>query len=331
MISNPAISVIIPVFNVETYIERCVASIAAQSFRDFEVIFVDDCSPDRSMEVLYAALDRFHIDRVKFIAHDKNMGLAVSRVDGLNASKGSYIIQVDSDDYVHPQYLEKLYEAALSQDADMVICDFYEFDDNEIIEKKQYIPKGRSELVYGFLSGEVFNSVWTKLVKKSLLYDNEIFQIPGLNYLEDKSVAFRMAFFATKVVHVKEPLYYYNISNPNAITRSAKLKMIPQACELLKLIDNFFANHEADRVIIKGIHICRALIYGMIVMHGTPEQYHTFLPAIGAFKLSEVLCAKTIPIHYKLFLICHRYHLNAIVLAIRSCYRNYMKLRYNSK
>lgn len=323
MPASPAISVIIPIYNVENYIERCVASIASQTFRDFEVIFVDDCSPDASMEVLHAVLGKSSIKNFKIVKHDTNQGLAVSRVDGLKAAQGHYVIHVDSDDYVHPRYLEKLYEAAIGSDADMVMCDFYEFTLHDVVEKKRHLPEQRNELVKGLLTGEVANSVWTKLVKRSLIFDHEIFQIPGLNYLEDKSVSFRIAYFANKVVHIAEPLYYYNIANPSAITRSSKQGMINQAMMLLKLIDQFFACHDHDEIIDRGIHVCRALIAGMVIMHGTKEQIESCMPAIGEFTASEVLEAKTIPTHYKLFILCQKYHLTCISSVIRSCYRSY--------
>ena len=319
--STPAVSVIVPVYNVENFIERCVASIAAQTFRDFEAIFVDDCSPDNSMDALHRALELTPITNVKIVRHEANQGLAQTRVDGINAAQGSYIIHVDSDDYVHPDYLELLYKAAIQHDADLVICDFAECHQHEIIDRSQVIPEKSNELVRSLLTGEVFNSVCTKLVKKNLLVKHDIFQIQGLNYLEDKSVSFRVAYFAKKVVHVAQPLYFYDVSNPTALTRLAKQEMIPQAMKLLKLIDSFFAVHPADDTITSGIHVCRALIEGMIVMHGNKSQRHEYLPEIGPFKLCEALKATTLPWHYKVFVFCNKSHLHFLSAFLRLCYK----------
>ena len=118
----PKISVIVPVYKAEKYIRRCVDSILAQTFTDFELLLVDDGSPDNSGAICdeYAARD----SRVK-VFHKENGGVSSARQMGLDNSLGEYVIHADPDDWVEPDMLQELYSEAQQSGADMVICDFY--------------------------------------------------------------------------------------------------------------------------------------------------------------------------------------------------------------
>ena len=118
MAENPAVSVIVPMYKVEQYIKLCVDSILNQTFRDFEIILVDDASPDNCFELcqkLYGGNDK-----VKFIRHEKNCGLGITRNTGIKNARGKYVYFVDSDDFILPQALEKFYNAAEKNNAQVV-------------------------------------------------------------------------------------------------------------------------------------------------------------------------------------------------------------------
>ena len=117
----PSISIIVPVYKAEPYLHRCVDSLLAQTFTDFEVLLIDDGSPDRSGEICddYARKDA----RVR-VFHQENGGVSVARQRGLDEALGEYTIHADPDDWVEPDMLEALYRKAKEDDADMVICDF---------------------------------------------------------------------------------------------------------------------------------------------------------------------------------------------------------------
>lgn len=122
------VSVVVPVYKAEAYIERCARSLMEQTLDEAEFIFVDDCSPDRSIEVLERVLANFprRREQVKIIRHTENHGVSLSRQDGLDAATGDYVIHADPDDWVESEMLERLYSVAKAEDADMVICDFYQ-------------------------------------------------------------------------------------------------------------------------------------------------------------------------------------------------------------
>ena len=115
------ISIIVPVYNVEKYLSRCLDSILVQTYRDFELILVDDGSTDRSGAICdeYASRD----ERIKLI-RQSNQGLSVARNVGLDAARGDYIGFVDSDDYIHPETYQILLDALLKYDADLSVCGF---------------------------------------------------------------------------------------------------------------------------------------------------------------------------------------------------------------
>ena len=156
------ISVVIPVYKVENYIERCVRSLMEQTFQDVEFLFVDDASPDRSMEIVRQITSSYKRN-VRFLKHDENRGLPSARNTGLRAAEGEYIYHCDSDDWLEPTMLEKMAGAAMAKDADFVYCDFY----LSFAGSERYMPTPDYEssieaLEKGFLAGQMNYHVWNK-------------------------------------------------------------------------------------------------------------------------------------------------------------------------
>ena len=121
------VSVIIPVYNVASYIERCARSLFGQTLREMEFIFVDDSSPDRSIQIVREVLKEFphRVHQVKFLRNEQNKGLPAARINGLRVATGEYVYRCDSDDYLEPDVLETMYRAAKANDADIVWCDWF--------------------------------------------------------------------------------------------------------------------------------------------------------------------------------------------------------------
>lgn len=164
------ISIIVPVYNVEPYLEQCIDSILNQSFRDFELILVDDGSPDRCGEICdrYAAAD----DRIRVI-HQKNGGVSAARNAGMEVSKGKYIVFVDSDDMVHPLYLEHLYKAIQKHNADISMCWFSRFeknptyDENQAYAEKRILSGREACSLIGAPHDRVSTAPWMKMCRSA--------------------------------------------------------------------------------------------------------------------------------------------------------------------
>lgn len=213
------VSVVIPVFRVEKYIERCVRALMEQTLEDVEFLFVDDASPDGSMEIVKRVVAEYN-RTVRFLVHERNKGLPAARNTGLEAATGEYIYHCDSDDWPECTLLEKLVTAAEKADADFVYCEFFlSFSDKERYMSQTSYTDSMEMLEKGFLAGMTKYNVWNKLVRRKLYIDNGLCFPDGHTNGEDLLMvkAIRMA---NKVAYVPEALYHYNRTNENAITKT---------------------------------------------------------------------------------------------------------------
>lgn len=157
-------SIIVPVYNVEKYLDKCLASILRQTFKNFECIIIDDGSPDNSN----AIIDKYvKLDQCFKVIHQKNMGLSAARNAGLDIAKGEYVVFVDSDDYIADDYLEKFALKIADTDADIVICGFIEAYKD--YEKNKVFAAESTEVIKQNILADVWPSyVWNKCYKKDL-------------------------------------------------------------------------------------------------------------------------------------------------------------------
>ncbi len=237
------ISVIIPVYKVEKYLRECVDCILMQSYTDFELILVDDGSPDRCGEICeeYSRRD----GRVRVI-HQENQGLSGARNTGMEAANGDYITFVDSDDRVSPQYLSVLYKALTDTDADISVCRALTFADGETprakpdhIKKKVCSGKKACVMLYDGRA-EVTVQACGKLYRTKLIGDTR-FPLGRLH--EDQAFTPLIFYRAGKVAAVDAELYYYRERN-DSITRN--LFTIKRYDDLWA-IDNCIAFFEAEQ------------------------------------------------------------------------------------
>lgn len=217
----PAISIICPVYNAEKYIRKCLDSVLVQTFTDFELLLVDDGSPDGSSVICdeYAEKD----SRVR-VFHKENGGVASARQMGLDNAIGEYTIHVDPDDWVEPNMLEELYAKAKEVEADMVICDYW-------INYKRYeryqISGQRRENSMLYLKDIIckyHGSLCNKLIKRSCFYQpKQIDFIPSQNLFEDLIVCAKILVTPRRVVYLNKAFYHYAQVNPDSYTRSKKM------------------------------------------------------------------------------------------------------------
>lgn len=204
-------SVIVPVYNVEKYLDKCLASILGQTFKDYECIIVDDGSPDNSNTIIdnYVKKDqRFNV------IHQKNMGISAARNAGLDIAKGDYITFIDSDDYIANDYLEKFASKITSTDADIVICGFIEVY-AEYIKEVSSKSENTDEIKKNILADVLHAYPWNKCYKKDLFQN---IRFPVNKIFEDLLTIPEVCLNAQKIVCIPEKLYYYNRQNLNSIT-----------------------------------------------------------------------------------------------------------------
>lgn len=218
---TPTVSVIVPVFRVAPFIERCVRSLMNQTLRNVEFIFVDDASPDDSMHIVRRIIAEYDRD-VKILHHDQNRGLPSARNTGLEVASGIYIYHCDSDDWLEEDMIEKMVNSAIENSSDFVYCDFYlSFTDKERYMAQPHFTAKFDALQKGVMTGKMKHNVWNKLIKRQLYVDNGI-KSPEKHCKggEDYMIV-KLLRMAESVSHVPEALYHYNRTNVNAITKKS--------------------------------------------------------------------------------------------------------------
>ena len=215
------VSVIVPIYKVEPFIDRCARSLMGQTLMDVEYIFVDDASPDSSIAELRKIIAKYpeRSNQVKVLTHAENKGLPVARNTGLAVAQGEYIFHCDSDDFVESDMLEQLYHMATEMDADIVWCDWWlSFAKNERYMKQPEYGTPIDALK-GMLSGVMKFNVWNKLVKRKLYTDSNITFPAGYGMGEDMTMM-RLFARASKVVYLPKAFYHYVQLNTGAFSKT---------------------------------------------------------------------------------------------------------------
>ena len=208
----PAVSIVIPVYNIGKYLEKCLDSVVAQTFPDIEIIVVNDGSTDNSPEIIARYADK---DSRIVVIDKSNEGLAYARKSGIEAARGTYIYHLDGDDYLELDAIELLYRKAKEEDADMVV---FPFSLDYVDEKKKRSSRpapGVYDSVSFFQSMAFCRNYWSvcSYLHKRSLYAEVHFE-KGLNYGEDAYLASQLTYFANKIVVLEShPLLHYVIRN----------------------------------------------------------------------------------------------------------------------
>ncbi len=218
------ISIIIPVYNVERFLNRCVESVLSQSYQNLEVILVDDGSPDNSGPMCDRWAEKDH--RIRVI-HKENGGISDARNSGIDMACGEYLVFIDSDDYIAPDMVQKLYNSLKGNDADISICNFLYIDENGIpLPSKNRFSPLKNETITGLEAikresdyhhkGWYYLFAWNKLYKKELF--SEI-RYPKGKLCEDDFIAHKLFQKCGRVSCITDVGYYYT-QRPNSILHS---------------------------------------------------------------------------------------------------------------
>ncbi len=215
------ISVIIPIYNVEKYLTKCIESVINQTYKNLEIILVNDGSTDNSKEIIdkYSSID----SRIKVI-NKKNGGLSDARNVGIELAKGEYITFLDSDDWIELNMYEKLYKYIKQENADIVQCSYQKVYDEEVNNQKNKeevnIMSGEKSL---YNLGEKTVVVWNKIYKRELFND---IRFPKGKYHEDEFTIYKVLYKANKIVDLNLPLVYYRQREDSIMNSKFNLKRL---------------------------------------------------------------------------------------------------------
>ena len=227
MNNSPQVSILVPVYNVEKYIERCARSLFEQTYENLEYIFVDDGSTDESIAILQKVMEDYPERKrnTKVIHHSQNKGLKAARNTAVDASNGSFVCHVDSDDWLERNAIELLVNKQLETDADIVTGNTC-LDDTYHIKNKQYLnggwPLDRDSLLKGVLTRTVTAVLWLRLIRKSLYTEFGIRASEEENGAEDYEVFPRLVYYSKKVAGIDAFTYHYNWDNTRSITNKTE-------------------------------------------------------------------------------------------------------------
>ena len=246
---SPEISIIVPVYKVEKYLNECIDSILAQTFTDFELILVDDGSPDNCPALCDAAAEKD--SRVRVI-HQQNKGLSGARNAGIDVARGNWLGFVDSDDMIDPTFCEKMLHAAVQAGAEMAVCNILRMKENKALDSYQeHCLKdevlSREEIVHR-IQLSPFYMVMTRLCRREVF---EKIRFPeGKNY-EDAFTAPEILEWVNKAACVAEPLYQYRLRSGS----------IMHAAVTLKNLEEVYANYALFQYTMK-YHVFQARAVG---------------------------------------------------------------------
>lgn len=209
-------SIIMPVYNASSYIVQSVSQILSQQLYDIELLLVDDGSTDESASICdaYAAKD----DRIK-VLHEAHHGVAHSRQVGLEAAKGVYILYVDADDQVEPDMIADMYQEAVTQKADLVICDYRELThEGEVYRKQEPTALDGVTVLEDILDGKLYGALWNKMMRREWLLQTKTSFPLELTMREDLIFLSQCLPYASKIAYIPKAFYGYERRNASALT-----------------------------------------------------------------------------------------------------------------
>lgn len=318
-------SVIVPIYKVEQYVRKCIESILAQTYRKFELILVDDGSPDNCPAICeeYAKKDA----RIRVI-HKRNQGLVAARNTGIEAATGEYICYVDGDDWVSPKLLETIWNKAICKHApDMVVFSAVKQFDNHQEEIPQAVPEGLyskeqlkkeiyPHMMYDsrkpFCTGLIFPVAWNKIFKTKIL-KKYYCKDTRIRMGEDNAFVFECLYRSNKVYFCKDILYFYNQLNGESMVHSYDCNRFANNKLLTKYIESQIGGE--DKIIDEQINAFKAYWLIMAVFHEVKSKQ----PLVKAAKhiktelrrnaTVEGISLKGIPQNAKLFIVLLKLHL----------------------
>lgn len=243
----PKISVIVPIYNRENYLEKCLQSIISQDFRDIEIICINDGSVDKSLKILEKYKKK---DERIIILNQKNNGVSSARNNGIKKAKGKYILCIDSDDWIEQGYFREIYNRAERDNLDITISDIIfdynnkslkiiqdlKISDLEVMDSFEYIKKLFTE---NFLA---YN--WNKLIKREILINNNIFYNENMKLFEDADLLLRVIKFSSKIGKLNKAYYHYIFGEQNGSCNQLKLYHLQNTIDFFYKAIEIYSNDD---------------------------------------------------------------------------------------
>lgn len=311
----PKISVIVPIYKTEKYIERCAVSLFEQTLGNIEFLFIDDCSPDNSLELLSRIIDKYRLrieengSVVRIMRMSTNSGQAAVRRHGIIHATGDYIIHCDSDDWVDTNLYESLYNKAIETCAEVVMFPVTEeWGNYSFVRDLGDLGNSCQNVLKNWYKNCVQMYTFNKLVKASVYKDNNILPYEGINMWEDNGLMLRVFYYAKGLVQINDATYHYFRGNENATTHAYGSKAVGQMIKCAGLLYDFFKNkpdfkeYENTALAVKlfaRINLVTTTFTGLKKYYQTYPESDKVIPYIGrnAFSSKGIIRFRFIKYH----------------------------------
>lgn len=328
MLIMPTISVIVPIYNVEKYLEKCIVSILDQTFRDFELLLIDDGSPDDSIQICekYRLVD----SRIKII-RKKNGGLSSARNCGIDNAEGMFYTFIDSDDWVGVDFLEKLLNAIQFTNAQIAVCGYdWDYDDNNYVQrivsnKNEVYRLDKAKYIEKALLGEGFSvSAWGKLYKKELF---DVIRFPEGRLFEDLAIFPEIVKQVEHAVYIPFLGYHYRVRKDSILHSVFSDKKLDYVEMALKCKDKLTGECDTAVLDLKVLMACVDTLMDMerpSTIKQKEMQYECLdrVKEFGIWAIRD----KRLNKKYKAFIICRQIGVYRIFSKL---YKNYAAVKRN--
>jgi len=249
------VSICVPVYGVEKYIEKCARSLFEQTYEDIEYVFIDDCSLDKSIDVLLNVSKDYpqREDKIVIVKHSVNEGVAIARNTAINNATGDFLYWVDPDDYIEKNTIECLMKEQNDSNADIVTGRIVINDNEKDIRFLEPMYENKNEMLHSILSNVWHHELINRLIRRCLFIDHNVKALPHVNVCEDWQIVPQLVYYARSCITLDKYLYHY-IMNPDSITHSnnnwekEKNGYLQEQLSLKVLID-FFKGTEFEKAI----------------------------------------------------------------------------------
>lgn len=259
---NGKVSILVPVYGVEKYIERCARSLFEQSYYNIEYIFVNDCTKDKSIEILTDVLDEYphRKAQVKIIHHKRNRGLSAARNTAVANMTGDYLWHIDSDDYVAVDAVEELVREIEKTNADVVIFGYKSVYANKTISNTIEPYNNINTYIKLLLLNSIAASMWNKFYRTSFYKEIGIMSIEGIGQGEDYAVVPRILYNTSKITWFNKSLYFYNLVNQSSYSNNISLASIKSLKKADDVLYDFFKLDESYKDVVDVLHL-RSMLF----------------------------------------------------------------------
>lgn len=255
---RPKVSIVVTVFKAEKYIERCVRSLFEQTLDDVEFLFINDCTPDRSIEIILNVIKDYphRGSQTRIVSLKENGGSSHAKRIGMQEAKGEFIASIDSDDWLELDAYQKMLHVAERENADIVCCEIVrETPEGGVLECYKYDVETIDDVIEHLEYG-IYSSLANKLIRRSLIEKNNILPLDGISMWDDLSATARLRYFSRKTMIIHEALYHYNCLNTESVTSKPNSVKRTSMIVCADFLSNYFVDIMPHRHYFKLMRLC---------------------------------------------------------------------------